>query len=104
MSNNKQTAKEELLEKIEFNKQPNLLDAMGATKDWEKEWQSMPEFVMGNTEPFQRITISFQSQEDVKQFAELIGQTITSKTASLWYPQQEGYVAPKNFLYVDQKK
>ena len=97
MSNNKQTAKEELLEKIEFNKQPNLLDAMGATKDWEKEWQSMPEFVMGNTEPF-------QSQEDVKQFAELIGQTITSKTASLWYPQQEGYVAPKNFLYVDQKK
>tara|TARA_R100000995_G_scaffold56054_1_gene27683 strand:- start:1434 stop:1748 length:315 start_codon:yes stop_codon:yes gene_type:complete len=104
MSNNKQTAKEELLEKIEFNEQPNLLDAMGATKDWEKEWQSMPEFVMGNTEPFQKIIISFQSQEDVKQFAELIEQTITSKTDSLWYPQQEGYVAPKNFLYVDQKK
>jgi len=71
-------------------------------KDWEKEWQGMPEFKMGNTEPYQKITISFQCRDDVVSFGKLIGQRVTGQTDSLWFPKQENYIAPKNFRYVDE--
>ena len=70
--------------------------------EWEKEWIGMPEFKMGNTEPSNKITISFESYEDVKKFSELIGQKLTPKTKSIWYPKQDNYLAPKNFKYTDK--
>ena len=70
--------------------------------DWETEWQGMPEFKMGNTEPYQKITISFASPEDVTQFASIIGQKISTRTDSLWYPRPDQYIAPKHYLYVDE--
>jgi hypothetical protein len=79
--------------------QLNLFDV---EKSWRKEWEGMPEYEMGNTEPFQKITISFKNREDVKKFSELIQQRITSKTDTLWFPKDEDYIAPKNFKYVDE--
>ena len=71
--------------------------------EWEKEWQGMPEFSMENKEPVQRIIISFRDFEDVKKFGELMGQKVTSKTDSLWFPKDENYEAPKNYLYVSDE-
>ena len=71
--------------------------------EWEKEWQDMPEFKMGNTEPSNKITISFKTFEDVKKFGELIGQKLTPKTNSIWFPKEENYLAPKNFKYTDDE-
>lgn len=67
------------------------------------EWQGMPEFVMGNTEPVQKITVSFRSFEDVKAFGSAIGQKLSKNTDSIWYPKQEDYIAPRNFRYIDDE-
>lgn len=50
------------------------------------DWQNMPEFVNEKNDAFRKIIISFESQEAVDLFKLKIGQPITSKTKSLWYP------------------
>lgn len=50
------------------------------------EWKQMPEFVQEKQEPFAQITFRFESQEDLLEFSELIGQKLTGKTKSAWYP------------------
>lgn len=52
----------------------------------ESEWTDMPEFIQDKKEPYQTITIRFESEDDVKEFAELISQKITPKTKSTWHP------------------
>jgi hypothetical protein len=83
--------------------QQNLFGENGLERWWEEHWQGMPEFVMGNTEPIQKITVSFDSAEDVKRFGELIGQRLTPRTDSIWFPIQTDYVAPRYFSYVDSE-
>ena len=58
-------------------------------KDWEKEWKDMPEFIQEDKGPYRQIIVSFKNEEDIKKFSELIEQTITSKTKSIWFPQVE---------------
>jgi len=79
--------------------QGNLFDI---ETECQKEWKDMPEFKMGNTEAYQKITISFKSFEDVKKFGELLGYKLTPRTDSIWFPKPENYVAPKNIRYVDE--
>tara|TARA_R110000823_G_scaffold210173_1_gene340359 strand:- start:2143 stop:2442 length:300 start_codon:yes stop_codon:yes gene_type:complete len=97
------SAREKLEGQITFNEENNLLDIMGADKDWEKEWSGMPEFLMGSTEPVQKITVSFATFEDVRKFSELLEQNLTKKTKSLWFPRQDKYLSPKNFRYVSDE-
>jgi hypothetical protein len=46
----------------------------------------MPEFNQPDNGAFRQIIISFDDQEGVDKFAALIGQSLTKKTKSLWYP------------------
>lgn len=69
---------------------------------WEKEWNGMPEYKMDDKTPVQQIIISFKSYEDAKKFGELLGQKVSKKTKSLWYPKEENYIEPKNFIYTDE--
>jgi len=78
------------------------LSLIDTDPDWAKEWQGMPEFKMGNTEAFQKITVSFKCREDVVKFAALIGQRLTGKTDSVWFPKPNDYIAPKTMRYVDE--
>jgi hypothetical protein len=66
-----------------------LLNA-GPGFDWEKEWiaAGMPSFRMDPPKPCQKITISFMRWEDVEAFGKLIGQPVTPRTKSFWYPAQ----------------
>lgn len=82
--------------------QPGLFGDDDAPLDWQKEWQGMPEFRMGNTKPVQQITVSFDSRADVEAFASLVSQRLTTRTDSIWFPKPEGYVAPKNYRWVDE--
>ena len=50
------------------------------------EWKQMPEFVQEKQEPFAQIIFRFETEQDLAEFAELIGQKLTSKTKSAWYP------------------
>ena len=61
----------------------------GDAEPWEKTWEGMPEFVQDDFSPFKTIYVHFESYEDVKKFAELVGQSLTIKTRSIWYPEAE---------------
>ncbi|MBO9346197.1 MAG: hypothetical protein J7601_10795 [Chloroflexi bacterium] len=39
--------------------------------------------------PYRTIKVCFESEEAVKSFAELVGQNITAKTKSIWFPSRE---------------
>src|SRR5262249_6648357 len=56
--------------------------------DCEKEWTAagMPSFRMDPPKPCQKIIISFMRWEDVEAFGKLIGQPVTPRTKSFWYP------------------
>lgn len=53
---------------------------------WKKHWVGMPEFVQDKKEPFSKIIVRFENEEDLIKFAECIGQKLTSKTKSIWFP------------------
>jgi hypothetical protein len=69
--------------KFEFNEKD-----LPPENDSEKEWQDMPEFVQDKTEPFAKIIVRFDSEEDLNEFANLIGQKLTPKTQSIWHPEK----------------
>jgi hypothetical protein len=52
-------------------------------------WRGMPEFVQDDLTPFKTIYVHFENQEHLDAFAELVGQIITPKTRSIWYPKRE---------------
>jgi hypothetical protein len=49
-------------------------------------WVDMPEFVQEKKEPYSKIIFRFECEDDLQEFAEKIGQKLTSKTKSSWYP------------------
>lgn len=51
----------------------------------QKEWRDMPEFVQ-NKQKELCIIVRFRTEEDLKKFGELVGQKLTPKTKSIWYP------------------
>lgn len=55
--------------------------------DWKKEWKDMPEFVQEKQKPYAQITVRFNNEEDLQEFAKMINQKLTNKTKSIWHPQ-----------------
>lgn len=49
-------------------------------------WEGMPEFEQEKKEPHAKIVFRFESEEDLQEFASLIGQKLTAKTKSSWHP------------------
>ena len=50
------------------------------------EWKDMPEFIQTKQEPYSQIIVRFRNQEDLDEFAQMIGQKLTVKTKSIWHP------------------
>lgn len=70
---------------------------------WEKEWKNMPEFHQEDLTSHRKIIVHFRNDNDVKEFSELIGQKITQKLPSLWFPS----MPPRRYadkLYVDEEE
>ena len=66
--------------------------------DPNREWTGMPEFNQQDLTAYRSLKINFSSQEDVNNFAHLVGQVITDKTRSIWYPAAEiGTIADKRY-------
>ena len=68
-------------------KRKAFFDTKESQEDHEKEWQGMPEFVHEDLTSYRQIVVHFKSKEARKEFAELIDQTVSSKTQSIWFPQ-----------------
>lgn len=54
---------------------------------WERHWQDMPEFEQENDKAFKTINVHFRTEEDYKEFAEMIGQKLSDKTKTIWHPK-----------------
>ena len=68
-------------------------------EEWRDHWKNMPEFVQPSIEPVKSIIVNFETIQDIRKFAELVGQTITIQTRSIWYPEAEiGHHANKRYL------
>lgn len=80
--------------------QNSLFDVTELNK-WQEEWQGMPEFIQEDKQPIQTIVVSFETKEDVQDFAELIGQKLTYKTKSIWFPPKNRDIV-NNKIYVDE--
>lgn len=65
------------------------------------EWDGMPEFIQEKQEPFSKIIVRFETEEDLKDFAKLIGQKLTSKTKSIWHPYKSHWHGEK-IRWVDE--
>lgn len=59
--------------------------------DWRTEWKDMPEFVQEKQTPFATLIVRFETQQDLEDFAKLIGQRITRKTKSIWHPHKSHF-------------
>ena len=51
-----------------------------------KEWIGMPEFIQEKKEPYAKIIFRFENENDLQDFAKMIGQKLTKKTKSSWHP------------------
>jgi len=77
-------------------KQPQLFDME------EDEWQGMPEFVQEDLSPHRVIYVRFRNDEDVAKFEELMGQKITEKQKTIWFPYAEPRLRA-HLRYVDEE-
>lgn len=67
---------------------------------WKPEWKGMPEFKQDDVTSWKRIIVHFETEEDMKTFGKIIGQKLTYKTRSIWFPEAEiGRIAGR--MYVD---
>jgi len=60
-----------------------------AVTDFASEWENMPEFVQEDATAYRTIRVHFETDRDLELFSNLIGQKLTDKTKSIWYPKQE---------------
>lgn len=65
-----------------------FLEIQQGKTDAEKEWEGMPEYEQEDKSGFRKITVHFETQMYVEDFARLIGQSLTEKTRSIWHPYQ----------------
>lgn len=53
------------------------------------EWGGMPEFQQEDQTAVRSLKVNFATLDDVGAFASLVGQTITDKTISIWFPKRD---------------
>ena len=61
----------------------------GSVNDARAEWEGMPEFEQEDLGAKYSIKINFLNEADLGEFAKLLGQRLTTKTKSVWYPAQK---------------
>ncbi len=91
---------DELLRSVNTDEEAlqNLLNSLaiksglyaGEPIDPNEEWVGMPEFVQENTfGAIASVVVYLANKDDLKRFADLMGQTVTVETKSIWYPRKE---------------
>ena len=56
--------------------------------DAEAEWEGMPEFDQQDAGAIKKLVVNFKTEDDLNDFANLVKQSITMKTKSIWHPEQ----------------
>lgn len=72
-------------------------------EEYEKHWKDMPEFNQRKKKEYSKIIFRFENEEDLQEFAKLIGQKLTNKTKSAWYPYKSHYQDVKK-IWIDDNE
>lgn len=65
-------------------------------------WQGMPEYEHEDIGSVHRVVVHFATLEDYAEFQRIIGQSLTDKTRSIWYPEAEiRVVSDKRYVTED---
>lgn len=72
------------------------------TNNWKKHWVGMPEFENDENKPFHEIKVKFPSEEDMRHFAELVGQRVDKKIKNIEFPITTKRQKPADFAWVDE--
>jgi hypothetical protein len=79
----------------ELEKPDDLTDFFDVTeaddKEWKKHWKEMPEYEQETKKPFKKLIVNFRTKEDYDSFIKLMGQAMTDRTKSIWYPEFDVY-------------
>lgn len=59
-----------------------------ARSEWDKH-EDLPDYEADDIRPEYSIKVHFRTEEDIKDFAELVDQTVTKDTKYIYYPEQE---------------
>jgi|TARA_R100001530_G_scaffold2201_3_gene3673 hypothetical protein len=81
-----ENAKQKNITKGIMKNQKSLFGGEYDEEVWKKEWRGMPEFIQEKQEVYAKIIFRFDNEEDLQEFAKIIGQKLTNKTKSAWYP------------------
>lgn len=54
---------------------------------WREHWVGMPEFVQEQQREYAKLIIRFRSEEDLQDFAKIIGQKLNAKSQCTWHPE-----------------
>jgi len=74
------------------------MDILLPASDPNDHWKGMPEFDQKDKTAFRHIVMNFKSNKDAEKFGDLIGQHVTEKTRSMWFPPDEiGTIADKRY-------
>lgn len=57
--------------------------------DYEKEWEGMPEFDHPEQNAYKTVNVNFADKKAYDHFQKLIGQSLTNKTKSIWFPKRD---------------
>lgn len=87
----------------EVNPQASLFDKDDLNK-WKEEWKDMPEFITDDITAFHQVLVSFENKDDIRKFAELLGQKIHTSTKSIWFPKVTEKMSFGNFIYTQKNK
>jgi hypothetical protein len=65
----------------------------------ERLWNDMPEYHQEDLTAKYQFLVSFETEADIESFSNLVGQKLSVKTRSFWYPKQEiGRMTNKRFI------
>ena len=64
-------------------------DKCESANDAEAEWQGMPDYSAHDEMGYRQLIVHFRTPQDVTDFAEAIGQTISDRAKYIWYPRQQ---------------
>ena len=66
------------------------------------EWRGMPEFNQPNNGAYQQVIVSFEDAEGMNEFFNLIKQSYSPKTKSVWFPDRESNKLRDLFVFDEE--
>jgi len=54
---------------------------------WKEHWKGMPEYIHRDFTPWNSVIIHFEDRESMDALSRILGQRLTEKTQSIWFPE-----------------